>query len=228
MILEINQVLSPEAVSSMTAALQGAAWGDGKATAGYQSSLAKDNDQLPEDSPLARSLGEQAAQALKAALLFQAAALPAVVAPPLISRYRPGQAFGVHVDNAIRPIAVPPYRIRTDLSVTLFLSDPATYDGGELVIEDVYGPQVVKAAAGDAVLYPSTSLHRVNPITRGERLAAVTWVQSYVQDEGYRAVLFDMDLAIQRLRTDLGADDHPALITLTGAYHNLLRRWAQP
>lgn len=227
MLLRIPDVLSPPQVAAMLGDLAGAGWADGKATAGYQSAMAKDNDQLTETDPLAVRLGETVLQAIQASLLFQSAALPTAIAPPLISRYGAGQGFGVHVDNAIRHLASPPWRIRTDLSVTVFLSDPATYDGGELVIEDVYGQHTVKGAAGEMVLYPSTSLHHVETVTRGERIAAVTWVQSLVQDEGYRSILFDMDLAIQRLRQDLGSDDHPSLITLTGAYHNLLRRWAQ-
>lgn len=227
MLLRIPDVLSPLQVADLLSQLEGAGWADGKATAGYQSAMAKDNDQLAETDPLALRLGEAVLQAMRASLLFQSAALPTAIAPPLISRYRQGQGFGVHVDNAIRHLAAPPWRIRTDLSVTLFLSAPESYDGGELVIEDVYGQHRVKGAAGEMVLYPSTSLHHVEIVTRGQRIAAVTWVQSLVQDEGYRSILFDMDLAIQRLRQDLGADDHPSLITLTGAYHNLLRRWAQ-
>lgn len=226
MILDIDDVLSPEQVARFRKVLQAAPWGDGRITAGYQSALVKDNHQLPETCPEGLALGEEIQNALGKHLLFQSAALPRWIMPPLFNRYGVGQKFGTHIDNAIRPVAGAPHRIRTDLSVTLFLSEPDEYDGGELVIEDAYGAQSVKLKAGSLVLYPATSLHRVNPITRGQRVASFFWVQSLVQDDFFRATLFDMDMAIQRLRADLKDDEHPSLIALTGAYHNLLRRWA--
>lgn len=225
MLVQIESVLTQAEVSEMRAVLDQAPWADGRATAGYQSVRAKHNLQLPETSAEARSLGVQVVAALDRSLLFQAAALPADIFPPLFNRYAEGHDFGTHVDNAIRRSA-DGRRVRTDLSCTLFLSDPDSYDGGALVIEDVYGAQTVKLAAGDMILYPATSLHHVTPVTRGERTAAFFWVQSLVRDDGERSILFDMDMAIQRLRADV-SDGHPALITLTGAYHNLLRRWAE-
>jgi PKHD-type hydroxylase len=193
-------------------------------TAGYQSALAKHNLQLPETCAQARALGQEVEAALAGNLLFQSAALPAKVFPPLFNRYEGGHSFGSHIDNAIRTLP-DGGRLRTDLSATLFLDDPETYDGGELLIEDVYGLQSVKLAAGDMILYPATSLHRVTPVTRGARTASFFWIQSHVRDDAARAILFDMDLSLQRLRGEVG-DDHPSLISLTGCYHNLLRRWA--
>ncbi|HEX8193999.1 MAG TPA: Fe2+-dependent dioxygenase [Allosphingosinicella sp.] len=225
MILTIDGLISPERAEAMREALANAAWHDGRETAGYQSALAKDNLQLRDGDPLAVALGAEVLAALDASLLFQSAALPAALFPPLFSRYRTDQSFGTHVDNAYRPLAAGG-RIRTDLSATLFLSDPRTYDGGELLIEDGAGERAVKLPAGSLVLYPATTLHRVAPVTRGERLAAVFWVQSLVPDAGRRSILFDIDLSIQSLRTRLGEDD-PALVALTGAYHNLLRQWGR-
>lgn len=225
MLLRIEGVLEAETMTRFRDRLAVAAWVDGRVTAGPQSALAKNNRQLAEDDPLARALGAEVMQALDQALLFQAAALPQAIYPPLFSSYTPGDVFGAHVDNAFRPLPGGG-RVRTDLSATLFLSRPETYDGGELVIEDAYGVQTVKLPAGDMVLYPSTSLHRVEPITRGERLACVFWVQSLVADDGARSVLFDMDISLQTLRREVG-DEHPALIALTGCYHNLLRRWGR-
>jgi len=224
---EIEDVLSQDAVARFMKELAGAQWGDGRVTAGYQSALAKRNLQLPEDSDVARRLGGEIVTALDRNLLFQSAALPAQVFPPLFNRYDSGHAFGTHVDSAIRPDARSGRRIRTDLSATLFLSDPASYDGGELLIEDAYGQKSVKLPAGHMVLYPATSLHMVAPITRGARIASFFWIQSLVSDDGRRAILFDIDISIQRLRQDVG-DEHPALIALTGAYHNLIRQWAVP
>lgn len=226
MLLEVPEVLSPARASHFAAVLQTAAWGDGRMTAGYQSARAKHNRQLPHDAPLARELGAELLAALGASLLFQAGALPAHIFPPLFNRYDAGQSFGTHIDNAIRPLPGGG-RIRTDLSATLFLSPPRDYDGGELVIDDTYGTQQVKLPAGHLVLYPASSLHQVHAVTRGTRLAAFFWVQSLVRDDAARALLFDLDMAIQRLRADVG-DDHAALVSLTGVYHNLLRRWASP
>lgn len=225
MLLQVGQVLDAAAVGRFRERLTGARWVDGRETAGPQSGLVKHNQQLAADDPLARALGDEVAAALDRALLFQAAAIPQAIFPPLFSRYTPGHAFGAHVDNAFRPLPGGG-RLRTDLSATLFLSDPETYEGGELTIEDAYGAQTVKLPAGDLVLYPSTSLHRVEPVTRGERLACVFWVQSLVADDAARSVLFDMDISLQSLRREV-ADGHPALVALTGCYHNLLRRWGR-
>lgn len=226
MLLTVPDVLAPAQAGELAQALLQAPWGDGRATAGYQSAQAKHNLQLPEDSPLARDLGAQVLAGLGASLLFQSAALPARVFPPLFNRYDVGHGFGTHVDGAIRPLPGGG-RVRTDLSATLFLSAPDSYDGGELVIDDTYGAQRIKLPAGHLVLYPASSLHQVRPITRGTRLAAFFWVQSLVRDDAARALLFDLDMSIQRLRADLD-DNHAALVSLTGVYHNLLRRWATP
>ena len=226
MLLTVPDVLAPAQAGELAQALLQAPWGNGRATAGYQSAQAKHNLQLPEDSPLARELGARVLTALGGSLLFQSAALPARVFPPLFNRYDVGHGFGTHVDGAIRPLPGGG-RVRTDLSATLFLSAPDSYDGGELVIDDTYGAQRIKLPPGQLVLYPASSLHQVRPITRGTRLAAFFWVQSLVRDDAARAMLFDLDMAIQRLRADLD-DNHAALVSLTGVYHNLLRRWATP
>lgn len=225
MLIQIETLLTADQVARFQTALAGAPWADGRATAGYQSALAKNNLQLPETSEVARSLGAEVERALASNLLFQSAALPARVFPPLFNRYEGEQSFGVHVDNALR--ALPDgTRLRTDLSATLFLTDPDDYDGGELVIEDVYGAQAVKLPAGSMILYPATSLHQVTPVTRGARTACFFWIQSHVRDDAARAMLFDMDMALQRLRGEVG-DGHASLVALTGVYHNLLRRWAE-
>jgi len=226
MILEIKGVLDAAGVARVRALIDRGPWGDGRVTAGYQSALAKDNAQLPEDCPEGREAGAIVLEALQRSLLFQAAALPAEIFPPLFNRYGGGQSFGVHVDNAIRP-ARDGRRIRTDLSVTLFLEAPEAYEGGELVIEDGSVSHAVKLAAGDMALYPATTLHEVRPVTRGTRVASFFWIQSLVPEQHKRSILFDMDLSIQRLRGEAG-DTHPALVALTGAYHNLLRLWAAP
>ena len=225
MLLQIPQVLTPEQVARARGMLETAAWVDGKVTAGFQSALAKHNQQLPEDSREARELGAVITAALGSNLLFLSAALPAHVFPPLFNRYEGGEAFGDHVDNAIRQ-SRGGQRIRTDLSATLFLSDPGDYDGGELVVEDTYGLHSVKLEAGDLVLYPASSLHRVEPVTRGARVASFFWVQSMVRGDAQRTLLFDMDLAIQRLGQAVGQQD-PSVVSLTGSYHNLLRMWAE-
>jgi PKHD-type hydroxylase len=179
---------------------------------------------LPEGSPVARELGETILTALEKNPLFVSAALPSRVFPPLFNRYQGGQAFGTHVDNAIRQVTGTPHRIRTDLSATLFFTGPDEYDGGELVVEDTYGTHGVKLPAGHMILYPSTSLHHVRPVTRGARIASFFWIQSMIRDDGERTLLFDLDVAIQRLSAE--RTDHPAAIQLTGVYHNLVRRWA--
>jgi len=225
-ILEIEDVLDAAAVAKFRARLAAADWADGKTTAGYQSALAKNNLQLPEQSETARALGAEIVAALSRNLLFQSAALPKEIFPPLFNLYREGHGFGAHIDNAFRPIAGTGRRVRTDLSATLFLADPGSYDGGELLIEDAFGPQSVKLKAGAMILYPATSLHSVAPVTRGERLASFFWVESLVAEDSRRAILFDMDMAMQSLRGRVG-DADPALIALTGCYHNLLRMWAR-
>ena len=224
MLLHIPDVLTPEQVDSARQALHSADWVDGRVTAGPQSSRVKYNRQLPEAHPVAERVGDVILTALQRHALFMAAALPLRVFPPLFNRYPGGEAFGNHVDNAVRQISGSGHRIRTDLSTTVFLCAPDDYDGGELLVEDTYGLHSVKLPAGQMVLYPSTSLHRVQPVTRGERIASFFWVQSMVRDDGKRTLLFDMDTAIQRLRHD--APDHPSAVQLTGVYHNL-RRWAE-
>jgi len=205
--------------------LEASEWIDGGVTAGHQSKLAKDNMQLPENDPAAIEMGDLIIAALEQNPLFVSAALPAKIFPPLFNRYTGGQNFGTHVDNAIRQVSETGHRIRTDLSATLFFSEPDEYDGGELVIEDNYGVQRVKLVAGSMILYPASSLHHVTPVTRGERLASFFWIQSMIRDDGKRTLLFDLDSAIQRVTAD--APEHASVIQLTGVYHNLLRRWAE-
>ena len=224
-LLSVPDLLTAGQVAEARRLLASADWIDGRVTAGHQSARAKDNMQLPEDHPTARQLGEMILKALGQNALFISAALPSKVFPPLFNRYQGGQSFGTHVDNAIRQVTGTPHYIRTDLSATLFLAQPDEYEGGELIIEDTYGVHKVKLPAGHLILYPSTSLHHVRPVTRGARLASFCWIQSMVRDDGQRMVLFDLDTAIQRLNTDL--PDHPSAVQLTGVYHNLLRRWAE-
>jgi PKHD-type hydroxylase len=224
MLLHVPEVLSPADVERCRRVLEAAEWVDGSATAGFQSTLVKRNEQIAEGSAAARELGSIVVGGLNKSMLFASAALPARIFPPLFNRYSAGQAFGNHVDNAIRRVRATGETVRTDLSATLFLSSPDEYDGGELVIDDTYGPHSVKLPAGHMVLYPATSLHRVNPVTRGARLASFFWIQSLVREDAERALLFDMDMAIIRLRRQVG--EHEAVVALTGIYHNLLRRWA--
>lgn len=226
MYLVIDNVLTGEALARAQALLADAPWADGRATAGYQSAAVKRNEQLPERHPLTQQLQEIVEGGLAASLLFQSAALPRHIFPPLFNRYASGHDFGTHVDNAIRQTPGGA-ALRTDLSATLFLADPASYDGGELEVEDGSASHRFKLAAGSMLLYPATTLHRVTPVTRGARLASFFWVQSLVADAARRAILFDIDLGIQSLRPRVG-DQDPALVALTGAYHNLLRQWAQP
>jgi PKHD-type hydroxylase len=224
MLLHIPEVLSTVEVAECRRQLDECGWIDGRVTAGHQSAKTKNNRQLAEDSPTARELGRLILAALEKNPLFVAGALPAKIFPPLFNRYESGQSFGMHVDNAVRVVRGTSHRIRTDISATLFLTRPDEYDGGELVIEDTFGVHRVKLPAGDLVLYPATSLHRVEPVTRGARLASFFWIQSMVRDTADRTLLFHLDIAIQRLGTDL--PDHPSVIGLTGVYHNLLRRYA--
>lgn len=224
MLLQVPDVLTTEQVAHCRQALDAADWADGRITAGYQSAQAKHNQQLPEDSPVARQLGDMVLAALQQSSLFISAALPLKVFPPLFNRYAGGHSFGSHVDNAVRPVAGTPHRVRTDLSATLFLSAPDEYDGGELVVEDTFGTHSVKLAAGSMILYPASSLHLVQPVTRGVRTASFFWIQSMVRDDGKRTLLYDLDRAVQQTHRDL--PDSPAAVQLTGVYHNLLRRWA--
>lgn len=225
MMLRIPQVLGPEQVAECRQLLQRAQWVDGKATAGFQSAMTKDNLQLPQDCPEALAMGELILAALSRNPLFISAALPSKVFPPLFNCYQDGQSFGLHVDNAVREVRATGEKIRTDLSATLFFTNPEEYDGGELMVEDTYGAHSVKLPAGDLILYPSTSLHRVNPVTRGARVCSFFWLQSMVRDDGQRTLLFDLDSSIQQLNRELGAG-HASSVQLTGVYHNLLRRWA--
>lgn len=225
MLLHIEGVLDAARLAETRALLARAPWVDGRVTAGHQSAQVKDNLQIPEGCPEHRALGEIVLAALESNPLFIASVLPLRVFPPLFNRYDPGMTFGAHVDNAIRQVTGTPHRIRTDVSCTLFLSDPESYGGGELIVEDSYGEKRVKLPAGDAVIYPATSLHRVAPVTSGSRLASFFWVQSMVRDDGQRSLLFDLDMAINRARGDL-PQGHSAPTELTAVYHNLLRRWA--
>ena len=225
MLLHVQNVLTRDQVVQARKVLAAASWVDGKVTAGHQSSRAKQNLQLPEDSPHARELGEMVLGALQRSPLFMSAALPLKVFPPLFNQYAGGHSFGSHVDNSIRQVPGTPHRVRTDLSATLFLVDPDDYEGGELIVEDTYGAHSVKLPAGHLVLYPSTSLHHVKPVTSGARIASFFWIQSLIRDDGRRTLLFDMDTAIQRLAADV--PDHPSTVQLTGVYHNLLRQWAE-
>jgi PKHD-type hydroxylase len=228
MLLHIPQVIDAQALQQIRQALEHAQWTDGRETVGPQGAEVKRNLQLPDASPLRQALGQQILQALDRNPLFFAAALPARILPPRFNRYSGGGEYGFHVDGAVM---LGPHAggsgqaLRSDISCTLFLSDPDSYDGGQLVVSDTYGEHEVKLPAGDLVLYPASSLHRVCPVTRGERLAAFFWVQSLVRDDTRRTLLLEMDTAIQRLR---GSEADPAaVLQLSGVYHNLLRQWAE-
>ncbi len=225
MLTEIPGLLSDDAVRRIRGVLDHAPWADGKVTAGYQSALAKHNSQLPQDCAEAKAIGKEILTALSGNLLFQSVALPRAIFPPLFNRYGPGQAFGTHIDNSWRPLPEGGY-LRTDLSATLFLADPDEYDGGELLIEDGHDGKRIKLPAGSLFVYPATTLHQVTPVTRGARVASFFWIESFVADTAKRDILFDMDIAIQSLRSKVG-DEDPALIALTGCYHNLLRGWSR-
>lgn len=225
MLLHIPEVLTATQVEEFRKVLDQADWIDGKATAGHQSSLVKNNVQLPTNSDEAKLLGEQIMIALESNSTFISAALPQKVCPPLFNSYSGGQTYGTHIDGAIRNIAGTPFKMRTDLSATLFLSDPLEYDGGELVVEDTYGTHKVKLPAGHMILYPASSLHHVTPVTRGKRVASFFWVQSMIRDDAKRTLLFDLDNSIRLLNVDVPS--HESTIHLTGIYHNLLRRWAE-
>jgi PKHD-type hydroxylase len=225
MIVQVPRVLTPEQIAHCREVMTRASWLDGRVTAGHQSAVVKDNRQLPENSPEARELGDMIVAALERNPMFITAALPLRVFPPLFNRYEGGESFGAHLDNSIRQIPGTPYRVRTDISATLFLSKPEEYDGGELVIDDVYGAHAVKLNAGDMVVYPASSLHHVTPVTRGVRLASFFWVQSMVRDDGNRTLLFDLYMAINKVNQ--AVPNHGAVVELTNCYHNLLRRFAE-
>lgn len=227
MLISIDQVFSKDEVRQFRAELDAAPWQDGAATAGTLAQSVKRNQQLADDAPLAVRLGQHILRRLAATPLFISAALPRAIYPPKFNRYAGGGTYGAHVDSAVMFLPGSAQQMRTDLSATLFLAEPEEYDGGELEVEGPFGVQAVKLAAGDMVLYPSSSLHRVTPVTRGARVASFFWVESLVQDAGDRTLLFDLDQSVQQMTPLLPAGD-PRLVQLTGVYHNLLRRWARP
>lgn len=225
MLLKIPSVLLPEEVQHLRKVLAETQWVDGNVTSGVQSALAKNNLQVPEDAPEAKALGVIVLRALGGNAMFNSACLPLRVFPPLFNRYDQGMGFDAHVDNSIRYIAAARQRVRTDVSATLFLSDPSEYDGGELVIEDTYGEQSVKLNAGDMVIYPADSLHRVELVTRGSRWASFFWIQSMVREDRDRELLFRLDRSITLCREELG-DKHPGILGMTSSFHSLMRKWA--
>ncbi len=225
MLIAIPNVLAAEQIVKARQLLENAVWVDGKVSAGHQGARVKDNQQLLPENPVAQKVGNEILRALGANQLFMSSALPLHILPPMFNRYSGGGTFGTHVDGSIRVIPGTQKQIRTDLSCTLFLADPSEYEGGELIVEDTYGSKSVKLPAGHMILYPSTSLHQVTPVTKGTRLCSFFWLQSMIRDDGKRSLLFDMDLGIQRLGVD--HPDHPSTVQLTGVYHNLLRQWAE-
>ncbi|NHZ40922.1 Fe2+-dependent dioxygenase [Massilia aquatica] len=225
MMLHIPQVLTPDQVAAMRRALDEADWTDGRATVGAQGAQVKHNQQLPTGSPLAAELGQIILAALSANPLYFAAALPLRTVPPLFNRYTGGGHYGAHVDGAVRNVAGSALPLRTDVSCTLFLCEPEDYDGGELIVNDTYGVHEVKLPAGDMIVYPSSSVHKVEPVTRGSRVCSFFWVQSMVRDDARRAMLLELDQTIVRLRAQLG--DSEETVGLTGHYHNLLRMWSE-
>jgi PKHD-type hydroxylase len=225
MMLAIPDVLDREGVARVRAIVDAGDWQDGNATSGHQAALAKRNRQLPEEGRAAQEAGQLVLDALGRSPLFIAAALPLKIFPPLFNLYQGGERFGTHVDNAVRIHRGGQFRVRSDLSATLFLEDPDAYEGGELVVEGNVGAGAVKLPAGHLLLYPASSLHRVEPVTKGARLASFFWIQSMVRDDAARTILFDLDQAIQAIAADRGQADRE-VIRLTGIYHNLLRRWA--
>jgi PKHD-type hydroxylase len=230
MLITIADVLTVEQVAAARQKLAAAEWTDGRVTAGYQAQEVKRNAQIPEGSPVAREVGDVVLAGLARSPLFMSAALPLRVFPPMFNSYSGGQTFGTHVDTAIRQLATTGQRIRTDLSATLFLTPPEEYDGGELIVEDTYGSKSVKLPAGHMVLYPATSLHRVEPVTRGARVSSFFWIQSMIRQDSQRTLLFDLDSSIQRLAGSEFAKEESVKATsvqLTGVYHNLLRQWAE-
>ena len=230
MLITIEKVLSAEQVKVARTRLASAEWVDGRVTAGYQAQEVKRNAQIPENSPVSKELGEMVLAGLARSPRFMSAALPLRVFPPMFNSYAGGQTFGTHVDTAIRQLSSTGQRIRTDLSATLFLTPPEEYDGGELVVEDSYGEKRVKLPAGDMVLYPATSLHRVEPVTRGNRISSFFWIQSMIRQDAHRTLLFELDSAIQRLAVGehaQAAEVKASAVQMTGVYHNLLRQWAE-
>jgi len=225
MLIAIEALLSKPEVAAFRQALNGVEWNDGVATAGAFARGLKSNQQLDEQSPAAIDLGERILRRLGSHPLFISAALPRRIYPPRFNRYTGGGAYGAHVDSALMRIPRTDLALRTDLSATLFLTEPDDYEGGELEIEGAFGAQQVKLAAGDMILYPASSLHRVTPVTRGARIASFFWIESHVADEAARTLLFDLDQSIQGLTATVGEGD-ANLIRLTGVYHNLLRRWS--
>ena len=225
MLLAIPDLLDKEGVARIRAIIEAGEWQDGNATSGPQAALAKRNRQLPEESKAAQEAGQLVLDALGRSPLFIAAALPLKIFPPLFNLYEGGEAFGTHIDNAVRIHRTSQFRVRSDLSATLFLEEPDAYAGGELVVEGAFGASAVKLPAGHLLLYPASSLHRVEQVTSGARLASFFWIQSMVRDEGARTILFDLDQAIQAIAAERGQADRE-VIRLTGVYHNLLRRWA--
>lgn len=226
MLVRLPGMLAPQQATALRERLLAAQWADGKLTAGFQSGPVKHNRQIGPETPEGRALGDIVLRALEESPAFMSAALPAHVFPPLFNRYDVGMGFGCHIDNAVRQVPLTGQRIRTDLSATLFLSDPESYDGGELVIDDTYGTHRVKLPAGDLVLYPSRSRHRVEPVTRGSRIASFFWMQSMVKSRDHREMLHDLDLSVQELGAACPPND-PAIVRLTGLYHNLLREWGE-
>jgi PKHD-type hydroxylase len=229
MLITIPSLFTREQVTEARQHLLTAEWIDGRVTAGYQAHEVKRNAQIAEGSPVHQLVGDLVLKALARSPRFMSAALPLRVFPPMFNSYAGGQTFGTHVDTAIRQDARTGQRIRTDLSATLFLTDPADYDGGELVVEDSYGTHSVKLPAGDLVLYPATSLHRVEPVTRGARVSSFFWIQSMLRDDTQRTLLFDLDTAIQRIASESAQTPgvKESSVQLTGVYHNLLRQWAE-
>lgn len=227
MLISIDQVLTKDEVRQFRQELDASDWNDGAATAGTLAKSVKRNQQVADGSALAVRLGQHILRRLAATPLFISAALPRTIYPPKFNRYADGGTYGAHVDSALMFLPGSSQQMRTDLSATLFLAEPEEYDGGELEVEGPFGVQAVKLSAGDMVLYPSTSLHRVTPVTRGARVASFFWIESLVPDEGERTLLFDLDQSIQQM-TPLVAPDDMRLLQLTGVYHNLLRRWAKP
>ena len=225
MILDIPNVIPTAQLAEVRRLLDSAEWVDGRATAGHQGALVKDNEQIPATHPIARQVGELIVRSLQANPLFISAALPLHILPPMFNRYTGGQTFGTHVDGSIRQIPGTPQRLRTDLSATLFFAGPEEYDGGELIIEDTYGSKSVKLPAGHMVLYPGTSLHSVTPVTRGTRLCSFFWIQSMIRRDSHRGLLFELDQATQRVGAEKPGS--PAAVQLAGVYHNLIREWAE-
>jgi PKHD-type hydroxylase len=225
MLLHIPQVLSAEELAEFRQQLAQADWVDGSATAGAQAAQRKRNLQLPADSPIGQQLSARVSAALQRHPLFMSAALPARILPPRFNRYEGGGTYGNHIDSAIHLDPYRQNRVRTDVSTTLFLSEPDEYEGGELIVDDSYGAHEVKLPAGDAIIYPATSLHRVEPVTAGVRLASFLWTQSMVRDDWQRNMLFDLDMTILKLRQQIG--DNEETVALAGHYNNLLRQWAE-